>query len=188
MLGFGGHPLRSIALFASCVLVVVLSLRLIALNRANAELRMRAVQPHAGDAVPAFLATTLNGDTLTIGESAEPAARQVLFVLTTTCPFCRATLPVWAQLADSLARLGNGHIRVVAISLDSLGQSRRYAAEHDIRYPVVTLLNDKLRRLYRARWVPQTIVLNSEGVVLFAHVGRIQAGPTLDSVYAVAGP
>ena len=109
-------------------------------------------------------------------------------MLTTTCPFCRATLPVWAVLADSLARLGKGHIRVVAISLDSLGQSRRYAAEHGIRYPVVTLLSEKLRRLYRARWVPQTIVLNSEGVVLFAHVGRIQAGPTLDSVYAVAGP
>ena len=188
MLGFGGHPLRSIALLASCALVVVLSLRLIALNRANAGLRMRAVQPHAGDAVPAFLATTVNGDTLTIGEGTDPAARQVLFVLTTTCPFCRATLPVWAVLADSLARLGKGHIRVVAISLDSLGQSRRYAAEHGIRYPVVTLLSEKLRRLYRARWVPQTIVLNSEGVVLFAHVGRIQAGPTLDSVYAVAGP
>ena len=49
-----------------------------ALNRANAELRMRAIQPHEEDAVPAFLATTVNGDTPTIGESAEPAARQVL--------------------------------------------------------------------------------------------------------------
>ncbi len=146
--------LFSLALLAACGLVVVLGVRLIALNKAYAELTRRATQPHQGYAVPGFVARTLGGDTLTIGESLDSTARQVLFVLTTTCQYCKATLPVWANLADSLGRLNDGPIRVIAISLDSVEQTRRYAAEHALRYAVTTFPNEKLRRLYRAGSVP----------------------------------
>ena len=186
MLSLGPQRLRSIGLFASCALVVGLSLRLIALNQAYATLRMRFDQPHAGDAVPAFHATSVSGDTFTVGENADIGARQVLFVLTTTCAYCKATLPVWAKLADSLVQLNDGRIRVIAISLDSLAQSRRYVADHRIRYPMVMFPNERLRRVYRARSVPQTVVVDAEGVVLYAHVGQLRVGPTLDSVYHAA--
>lgn len=178
--------LLSLALLAAGALVVVLGMRQIALSRAYAELRRLATQPHEGYAVPGFVAKTLEGDTLTIGESSDSAARQVLFVLTTTCPYCKATLPVWADLADSLGRVGAGHIRVIALSLDSLEQTRRYADEHAIRYSVATFPTEKLRRLYRAGSVPQTVVLDAWGQVLYAYVGQLRAGPALDSVYRAA--
>jgi peroxiredoxin len=180
--------LLSVGLLAACALVVVLSVRQIALNKAYADLRRRATQPHEGYAVPAFVAKTLTGDTLTVGESVDSMARQVLFVLTTTCPFCKATLPVWARLADSLHRLGTGHIRVIALSLDSVERTRRYATQHDLQFAVATFPNNKLRRLYRAGSVPQTVVLDAGGEVLYARVGRLEAGPVLDSIYGAVGP
>ncbi|MEO8451308.1 MAG: TlpA disulfide reductase family protein [Gemmatimonadota bacterium] len=174
--------LLSIALLSACALAVALGTRVIGINKAYAELKHRASEPHQGYAVPAFVARTLGGDTLTVGESGDPSVRQVLFVLTTTCPYCKATLPVWAALADSLQR-GFRHVRVMALSLDSLGKTAAYAAEHRIRYPVATFPTDKLRRLYRAGSVPQTVVLNAMGEVLYAHVGKLTAGPALDSIY-----
>lgn len=180
-------PLLSLGLLSASALVVALGIRQINLNRAYAELRRQATQPHQGYGVPALVAKTLTGDTVTIGESADSGARQVLFVLTTTCPYCKATLPTWDQLADSLQRFGSGHIRVVALSLDSVERTRRYASDHALRYAVATFPTDKLRRLYRAGSVPQTVVLDANGEVLFAHVGRLEPGPVLDSVYWAVG-
>jgi peroxiredoxin len=175
--------LLSLGLLAASALVVVLSIRHIELNQAYAALRRRATEPHAGYAVPTFFAKTLTGDTLTIGESTDSTSRQVLFVLTTTCPYCKATLPVWAELADSLERLDSGRIRVVALSLDSVERTRRYVSEHELSYAVTTFPKDKLRRLYRAGSVPQTVVLNARGEVVYATVGQLLAGPVLDSIY-----
>ncbi len=42
----------------------------------------------------------------------------------------------------------------------------------------------KTAQLARARAVPQTLVLNHWGEVVFAHTGRLEPGPVLDSVYA----
>jgi peroxiredoxin len=178
--------LLAIALLGLAGLVVVLGKRQIALNRAYAELRRLSSTPHKGYGVPAFLAHTLTGDTVTVGEVADSSARQVLFVLTTTCPYCRASLPVWALLADSLARVSGRHVRVVALSLDSLRRTNAYAAEHQLRYSVATFPSEKLRRLYRAGDVPQTVVLDAQGEVLYSHLGALVVGPVLDSVYRAA--
>jgi peroxiredoxin len=182
----GGRMLKMLSLYASCVLVVAVSARLISLNRAYAELRGRLAQPQVGDAVPAFLAETVGGDTLTIGKSPDSTARQVLFVLSTTCQFCKATLPVWRALADSLGRVRDVRIRVVAISVDSAAATRHFAAEEGVGYPMVTFPTDRLRRLYRVKAVPQTVVLDAEGDVVYAHVGRLTTGPVLDSIFQAA--
>lgn len=75
-------PIRSIVLLAvgllaACALVVVLGLRQIASNKAYAELRRLATEPHRGYAVPTFMAKTIAGDTVTVGESLDSTSRQV---------------------------------------------------------------------------------------------------------------
>ena len=34
---------------------------------------------------------------------------------------------------------------------------------------------------------PQTVVLDARGEVLYAHVGQLEAGPVLDSIYGAVG-
>ena len=134
--------------------------------------------------VPTFRARTLAGDSITIGEDPDPLARQVLFVLTTSCPFCKQTLATWARIADSAASLRPGHVVVAAISLDSLGLTEDYVRQHQLRYPVVLFPAKKLRRLYRASFVPQTLVLDHEGRILYARTGLLEPQAVVDSVFA----
>jgi peroxiredoxin len=172
-----------VALVGTCGLVVILARQQSALHRDYTEYRRLATDLHSGSVVPAFHTASLDGDSLTIGEASDSLGRQLLFVLTTSCPYCKATLPIWAKLADSVRRLTPWHIQVVGITLDSAEQSRAYATAHEIKYPLVQFPNRKFTRLYRANRVPQTVVLDHEGNVIFARLGLLSAPAVLDSIY-----
>jgi thiol-disulfide isomerase/thioredoxin len=171
------------ALLVASSLVVVLTRRQVTLNRAYLELKAKAGLPYRGYALPTFRAETLAGDSVTVGALADTAARRLVFVFTTTCPYCRATLPVWAAVADS-ARATQPNVAVVGLGLDSLRGVRGYAAEHSLTYPVATFPDWKTAQLPRGPAVPQTLVLNHWGEVVIAHIGRLEPGPVLDSVHA----
>jgi peroxiredoxin len=170
----------AVGLVVAATLVVVLSQRLTRLTHAYEVLQRRASTLTTGTMVPTFQAVTLTGDTLTVGERLD-GGKQVLLLLTTTCPFCRATLPVWAQLADSIRQV-RPEVEVIAVSLDSLDETRRYAEEHGLAMPVVTLPTRKLGRLLRAGRVPQTVVVDHEGRVLYGWTGLLSAQAVLDSI------
>jgi peroxiredoxin len=169
-------------LIAASALVVVLSNRLRDLSADYQALRLRSTLPHAGIVVPTFRTVTLARGPVTVGEVVDSAARQVLFVFNTTCPYCRGIIPVWHQMTDSVKRLGRP-VQVLAISLDSVDTTRHYVAEHALRYPVLTFPQPKLERLYRAVAVPQTLVLDWRGTVLYARTGALDSA-SLDSGYA----
>jgi peroxiredoxin len=170
----------AVGLVVAATLVVVLSQRLTRLTHAYQVLQRRASTLTTGEVVPTFQAVTLTGDTLTVGERLD-GGKQVLLLLTTTCPFCRATLPVWAQLADSIRQV-RPDVEVIAVSLDSLDATRRYAEEQGLAMPVVTVPTRKLVRLLRAGRVPQTVVVDHEGRVLYGWTGLLSADAVLDSI------
>jgi peroxiredoxin len=176
----------TIALVGASALVLILSKRLHDLSAAYRELRQLSTLPHAGTVVPTFRTATLAGDSVTVGEMADSTAKQVLFVFNTTCPFCRSIIPIWHEMADSLRRVGRP-VQVLAISLDPVDTTRLYVSEHKLRYPVLTFPQAKFERLYRAAAVPQTVVLDWTGTVLYARVGTLEP-VSMDSVFAaVAG-
>jgi peroxiredoxin len=181
-----GTWVLGVPLIATSALVLVLSNRLRDLSADYRELRRLSTLPHAGTVVPTFRTATLSGDTITVGEATDSAERQVLFIFNTTCTYCRGMIPLWHQMADSVKGLGRT-VQVMAISLDSADTTRRYIAKHALRYPVLTLPQPKLERLYRAVAVPQTVVLDWTGTVLYAKTGTLDAA-SMDSVYtAVTG-
>jgi peroxiredoxin len=150
------------------------------------RLRGWAILPHAGFEVPAFSAATLDGVHVTIGSTTDPAARQLLFVLRTTCPYCRATLPVWERIADSLRRVSSPRIEVYAISLDAAESTRAYAFANHLSYALLTFPERKLVSLYRAVATPQTVVLDGGGRVLYARTGLLDNSAVVDSVFRAA--
>ncbi len=176
------------------ILLVVLGLGglVLALADQNRELssryeslRERTQWPHAGYAVPTFRATTLAGDTLTLGESA-PGQRQLLFVFDTECPYCLATLPAWKRIASALND-ADPDVQVVGVSLDSADLARSYQEEHDLPFPVITFPSRKLQQLYRAGRIPLIVLLDAEGRTLYSRLGQLDVGPAVDSVLAAAG-
>lgn len=176
-----GRLLPAIALTAAAALVVVLSLKVRDLNDRYSKLSERAFRPYAGMFVPTFQASTLEGAPVTVGES-PGAGRQVLFVFTTTCPYCQSTLPAWREIKASLDTVRSVPVAVYGISLDSAAVTRGYAAKNRLPFPVVRFPQDKLTALYRAGSVPLTVVLDEEGRMIHSHLGELKGRAAIDSV------
>jgi peroxiredoxin len=172
-------------LLVAVVLVVVLARRVQVLRAQLDTLREHATLLYPGYLLPAFEAQTVTGQRVTVGR-APPGTRQILVVFSTTCPYCLASLPAWHRLAEAAER--DSTIEVIGLGVNGGDSVARYTAEHAIRFPVVVIAEPTLRFLYRTRVVPQTIVLEAEGRVVYARRGQLQTGAALDSVLRVARP
>jgi peroxiredoxin len=169
-----------LALTGALALVATLGVQSRGMRRSIVALERRAFLPYAGMVVPAVEVTTLVGEPLTIGDP-PLEGRQVLLFFTTTCGYCRQTLPAWQQLADTLGARGPA---VVGVSLDSLRPTLDYVREHWLTFPVVELADARMRALYRAKGVPITLVVAEGGRVVHARMGALTTQGAVDSVLA----
>jgi peroxiredoxin len=133
--------------------------------------------------VPVIRAPSLQGDSVLIGEPGE-GERQVLLVFDTRCPYSRASLPWWNELAERLAE--DSGAQTYGVSLDSLEASRTYAMEHGLVFSVVSLAQRRAQRLFHLRRVPQILILSDEGRVAFTRLGVLESDAAVDSIVAAA--
>jgi hypothetical protein len=177
-----------VALVLAIGIVVLLARAHRELETRYQRLAERSAWLHPGSYVPPVSAVSLTSDTLTIG--APPAGvRQVLLVFTTTCPYCRASLPAWQSLAaraDSTPALGGVTPRVIGLSLDSLEATIAYVREHGVRFPVARFPTRRDQALYRARSVPLILVIDEENRVAYSRMGVLTSPAALDSVWRAA--
>jgi peroxiredoxin len=94
----------------------------------------------------------------------------VLAFLTTTCPYCRNSLPVWEEVHSELTSRG---LPLIGISFDPLENTRHYADEHGIEWPVYVLASDADRDLLKVAAVPLTISITPAGVVTGVWFGEL---------------
>ena len=171
------------ALVISTALVVVLARQRQSFEARYREVVARLQDPYVGMYVPAVRAPTLEGDLLLIGE-APHAGRQVLFVFNTSCAYCLASLPSWKAVAERLD--GEANVGLYGVSTDSLAVTRAYTAEHGLGFAVETMTEAKVQALYHLQRVPQTLILDHEGRVIFTRLGPVEGDAAVDSIVAVA--
>ena len=147
------------------------------------ELVARIEHPYAGMYVPVVRAQSVGGDSFVIGEAGE-GERQVLFGFSTTCGYCDASLASWETIAAHLAE--ESGVQVFGVSRDSLEATRAYMEDQGLSFPVVTFSEPRIRALYRLQAVPQTLILNGEGRVIFVRLGAVESEAAVDSVVAAA--
>ncbi len=170
-----------VALVAALALVVTLAYQKRSLRAQYADLVRRVAEPHPGIFVPTFSTHTLGGAPVTIGAAAS-GRQQVLLVFTTTCPYCRASIPAWQQLAEVIDTIKEPATETIGISLDSVGPTQHYVQENRLNYPVLLFPEFKLQLLYRARAVPLVMVLDATGRVIYSRLGPITDSSAADSV------
>ncbi len=175
--------LRSIvlvfALTAATVLMVALALQKRDLLARVEGLTTRIRDPYVGMYVPAVTLPSVSGDSVLLGQAPHGQV-QVLFVFSTSCEFCKASLPAWKRIAGKFA--GNSQVEVVGISIDSVQVTREYVEEHGLEFPVVSFTDRKLRALYRAGITPQTLIVDAEGKVSFTRIGAVTETGAVDSI------
>lgn len=167
------------ALLVGAVVVLVgLALKHRALVERYEAVHHAATEAYAGMYVPVHEAVPLTGDAASLGR---PGAghTQLLYFLTTTCPYCKASLPAWKAPARDAER--TSRVITFGVVLDSVQRARLYAREHSLRFPIVVLDDPRAQTLYRANRVPVTMVLSAEGRLLYTHTGELTRS-ALDSV------
>ncbi len=172
-----------VALTAATILVVVLALQKRDLVTRVETLTERIRHPYVGMYVPAVTLSAVTGDSVLLGGPPRGRA-QVLFVFSTSCQYCKASLPAWKQIAAQLA--ASEGIEVVGVSIDSVETTRRYLKENGIELQVVSLTDQRLRALYRAGITPQIIMVDARGRVSYARIGALTDAAAVDSVVDAA--
>ena len=175
---------------------VVLAVTVFLLSAANTQLeeavkhwKRQAQWPAEANGFPILDTHHLDGTPQRVG--ALPGA-QLLIVFTTSCPNCRANLPVWQDLTTRFeavsANAGSDALPREAwwVSLSPRDSVETYVAEHGLSRERVVLADDlRQLRVARVRGVPLTVLLDSAGVTRFVHAGPFTQ-PLADSLLATA--
>lgn len=134
----------------------------------------RALQP--GDTVPHYASASLRGDTVRLGGA---EAVTVLNVWATWCTSCREEMSDLEALSREFSPRG---VRVVGVSVDGGDGTRvrRFVEGEKLTFTVAHDPAQRIQQLYQVVGVPQTLVVNREGKLLFSYVGNLR--PMLDSV------
>ncbi|MGD2154513.1 MAG: TlpA disulfide reductase family protein, partial [Gemmatimonadales bacterium] len=168
---------------AAAVIVMALAREKQSLEARYGELVARIEHPYAGMYVPVVRAQSVRGDSLVIGITGT-GERQVLFGFSTTCGYCDASLASWETIAAHLA--DESGARVFGVSRDSPEATRAYVEDQGLSFPVVSFSEPRIRALYRLQAVPQTLILNRDGHVIYVRLGAVESEAAVDSVVVAA--
>ena len=170
------------SLVAASGLVVKLSMQQRALVDRVRELTTRVRDPYVGFYVPAVTLRSVAGDSVRLGEVPGGNA-QVLLVFSTTCRFCRASLSEWKRMVSQFR--GPSGVEILGVSVDSAEETQQYLVDHHLEFPVVSFTDRRLTALYRSNVLPQTLVIDEQGKVQYAHLGALTEASVTDSIIRV---
>lgn len=168
------------ALIVAVGLLVRVGQRKQAVQDSLTELARLARHPHAGMYVPVYEGLATAGQAVRLGDS-EAGRRQILYFFTTSCPYCRASLPAWRELSE----LVGDRADVYGIAVDSSSTLGEYEIEHSLPYPIVQMVEPRFTRLFRVTGVPLTMVVDPGGQVIYARRGEFSTEALMDSVMQV---
>jgi cytochrome c biogenesis protein CcmG, thiol:disulfide interchange protein DsbE len=128
---------------------------------------VRALQP--GDTAPAYAALDLAGDTVDIADFRGHVV--LLNIWATWCIPCREEMPL---LNTAYQRYSGSGLRVVGVSIDASGGARDildFMVQHDITFPILHDPAESVMRVFRARAVPTTFLIDRSGIIRRLWVG-----------------
>lgn len=148
-------------------------------------MRRRKAFPFVGQYLPTVRAATLQGDSVTVGETTRGRS-QVLIYFSPNCQYCRETLPEWKRISDALLRDPARRFDVIWVSVSTEDSTRAYVESHQLTGTVVRMPSSKLHRVARVKAVPMTLVLDRQGQVVHVHPSVFRTRPASDSVVTAA--
>lgn len=164
------------------IAIVSLAMKHRATKREFQEHRRSDLRVQAGTFLPPFSASSTSGTTFDVASGSPDRPRQLLIMLTAECPYCARTLPAWKSLYSEFARSGSLGNSFLALTTDSMRVARSYAESSSLPFPLVPFASRKYAQLFRASLVPQTLVVDGSGRVVFARSGELSTQASIDSV------
>jgi len=120
-----------------------------------------ASNPHVGDVAPAFTLPTLDGGCFHL--RAERGRPVVVNFWASWCNPCRAEFPL---LADAYAKHRGENLEIVGVThRDIESDSRQFADELDVDWPLAFDDDQRVSRSYGITGIPQTIFVRRDGTI-----------------------
>lgn len=174
------------ALVLASVLVVALGWQVGRMREDQRWLADRVTAPYVGMYVPRVALSGLDGEAIELGQPRGDS--QVLFFFTTTCPYCRASLPQLKRIAQQLPQASAGGAELIGVALAPPERARAYAREHGLDFPLVAHDDRRTAALFRARKVPALLVVGRDGRVRYSHIGALNDKRTLRELLRALRP
>ena len=160
------------------VTAVILALMVVFLAWQNLQLKEQLAAPRMPDSALAqgqpigpirLLDVAGAGQALTFpGDD----TRTVLLFFTPDCPSCRATLPVWQQMIESL----EAPPRIIGVNLAPPGASQaEVLVTSGFPFPVFSVEAEQSPGLRGISYVPATVIVDGRGTVEFVWFGELDA-------------
>ena len=124
--------------------------------------------PSLGSVAPTFSLSSLDGETVDLGETTERNRVVVLNFWATWCGPCRLEMP---QFDRAYAELRDEGLEILAISDESPDVIREYLAERPVDFPILLDTDGIVAQLYEVEALPTTVILNGQGKILMVHRG-----------------
>lgn len=117
---------------------------------------------------PAFELADLDGRRVSLAEFR--GKRVLVHFFATWCGVCKLELPSLRSLHESLSNDGDAVLLAVVEDNDDVDAVRRFASEHDLRYPIL-LGSDAVIAAYRVNAYPTNYYLRTDGSISSTSVG-----------------
>ena len=174
------RPRRRTAPYAAAAVAVVLVALVVILARGRGGAADRTVSPLLGRAAPAIVGTTIDGTTFDL--STRKGSWVLINFFQTTCTPCKQEHP---ELRSFVARRGRAELVTVVWS-DTPAKVRAFFATNGGSWPVVNDPQSRVSVAYGVTAVPETFVIDPDGVVR-EHITGATTAAQLDSILAGLG-
>lgn len=152
----------------SWIVIIGLVVALLALARQVGVLHIRVAPagalatsggPAVGGAIGAIPATTLDGQSVSVGGHAHGVKLQLLLFVSAQCPLCKAVIP----MATSFARAER--VALTFVGDDEAGAQRAMIAQHGLEGHAF-LNGPEVGQAYQVAKLPFAVLLDEEGTIL----------------------
>jgi peroxiredoxin len=171
-------PRRSFFSLLLLVLVVVMGLEIFYLARRNRRLESSLYEATSlrvlerGRALPGLTLADVTGAPVRVAYG-EGAPATLLIWFSPSCHLCAENAAFWNDLYTR--HRASPSVRFLALSDAALGETRAYAAEQGLRFPVCSVTDASLIDAYDGHVMPQTALLSPRGEVKRVWPGALDA-------------
>jgi len=160
------------------IVIIALMIETILLIKQNRELKMQLEGFIAADMAslkPGERVSSINIKTLdgTISQLLydNSSRKYLLFVFSTTCPHCDKTFPSWLHIVNSVL---SDSVNIVGLSMHNHDETKKFIEANNVGFYVASVVDDtSFSREYKISGVPETLLLNSHGMVEKVWIGEL---------------
>jgi peroxiredoxin len=167
----------------SLLLVVALAWQIAALAADESATQLKSVL--IGRRIDDFTLQDFRGKTHALADFADKEA-VVVYFLGTECPLAKLYGPRVQKLADQFGPRGVAFVGVSSNVQDSLAELAAHARDHEISFPILKDLGNKVADMFGATRTPQVFVLDRQRTIRYA--GRVDGQFTFGTGVGLAQP